>query len=222
VARLLGEGAGDDHEVGGAQQLLDLDEAHARRRGVRVGVGRDHVEPEGRGEDGDLAADVPEADESEHAAGQAGADLREPIPAALADVPVHLGEPVGECEHERDRAGRHRAPDAVGRDRQQHAALGARLDVDGVVADAESGHEQGRRVPGQRGGADVRVEEDDRAVAGHVRGSQLVGVRREQLPVDAGEGVQRAEVVDGPLVRAQDVPGDADAEGLSHCSKSAR
>ncbi|MFN8517293.1 MAG: hypothetical protein U0841_32930 [Chloroflexia bacterium] len=63
-------------------------------------------------------------------------------------------QPVAERQQQRERGGCHRSAHTIGRDRDEHAARGAGIEIDRVVADAEARDERqpvGRR---QRLGAD--------------------------------------------------------------------
>jgi hypothetical protein len=213
AAGLVRQRAGDDHEVGVAQEVLQRDVRHSFF-GDRRPLGHEHPQlPRPQQADG-LAPDAAVADHAQGAAGQAGALRAEAVsaPVALVQRPVALAEPVGEREHERDRRRRHRPGDSGRRDRHRDAALRAGPDVEKVEADAVPGDDRQaldavERRRRQRSG--VVVEAVD--VRERVRRQRVV---LEELPLDS-RVVERREVERRKgerAVRPPHVARDADPE----------
>jgi hypothetical protein len=135
--RLVRERACDDDDVGRGEESIQLDllDRRVRRRRPR---GDEDAQLPRREQARDLLADPAVADQAERPPAQTETEAVEPpagpVSGAQEDVP--LEQPVREREHQSDRGRGHRARDAVRRDRDGDPALGARLEVDEVQADA--------------------------------------------------------------------------------------
>src|SRR5690606_21621385 len=166
----------DGGEVALAQQLVQRDEFHAElggAGGLYVRVVRDDVHVE-RGEAlGDQDADAAEAEHPDGLALQLDAGVLRPLPLALLEGRVALGDVPRGREQERD--GVLGGGDDVGRRRvhDHHAGLGGGLDVDVVEADAGAGDDaQGLGVLEHLGG-DLRGAAHDQRVHVPDGGEQL-------------------------------------------------
>src|SRR5712691_5730009 len=210
----VGERARDADEVRLAQQLLELDQLDALGR-RDVGVGGGDPQLERLCEPRDLAADVAETDDPERPAPQTDADVREPLPAAFAQVAVLLEEPVGQRQDEREGGAGHRPADPVRRDREQHPVLRAGIDVDAVVADAEPRDEREPLLALDGGGGDPRREDDHGVVGSDGLRRQLSRVLGQELPGGSGL-VQEVQVVPAGAVLATDVTRHPDPEAVVH------
>ena len=142
LPRLLVERAVHAHEVGFAQQRVQVHQLHAQRRHrfLRdIGIAGQVTHGEGHGEAEQFGADVAYADRTQHATGKTGAEMVHAlVPAPLAHQAVLYHHTMREHEHESERGARHRAAHAIRRDGEQHAVVGEGRDVDRVVAHAEA------------------------------------------------------------------------------------
>lgn len=110
--------------------------------------------PERRGQGEDLAPDVAQPDHPEDAAGAAGSQV---IP--LHGPPTRARQAIFDQHSQTEReavgndAGCDRSPHAARGDREDDVVLGTGVDIDAVVADAETGDE-GQTIgsPKRRGG----------------------------------------------------------------------
>ena len=105
-ARLLGERRVERDDVGGPEQLVEVDEAGAGGARGRLGrerVVRDDGHAEGAGPAGHLAADPSDPDEAECLGAKLSAGELRARPLAGADAAVGIDDPAEERERERER-----------------------------------------------------------------------------------------------------------------------
>jgi hypothetical protein len=86
---------------------------------------------------------------------------------------------------------------AVGGDDQRDAVVGAGLDVDAVVADAEAGHDPEPAVGRDARARELRHEEDQRVAAGEAFGWHDAVHRIDEHGLDRGVVRERGEVEAG-------------------------
>ena len=173
-----------------------------------------HAEGSGKAED--LGADVADADEAEGAAFETEPEVADAVlPAAGAEVALFDGETVAEGEEQGQDGLGHGAADAVGGDGDDDAGAGAGFDVDGVVADAETGKD-GEAVGGLEGaGGEASGAGDDGVEAGDVVGIDFGNVGHEfEIGGDVAEDVE-AEVPGWEVALVvEEIGGEPDAERL--------
>ena len=136
AARLVGQRAGDDDDVGVREQRLEGNVPHpvlGHRRPLRD----ENVHLPRRQQAHDLASDPAVADHAERPAREAHALRHEAArtPIALVERPVALAEAVAAGEHQSHDRGGHRPGRALRGDRDADPAARARLEVDEVEAD---------------------------------------------------------------------------------------
>ena len=182
---------------------------------------RDKAHVEGLHQAEELGADVPDAKRSERAADKPDAHVLAAAGEArgsFAGQAVLGHELAGQREHQGDDRHRHRTADAVGRDDEGDAGLGARLDVDGVVADTEARDDRKPAVRMDAGALEPRGEKDQGIKFRHLVDADRIA-RLEEFHLDAGCALQRGEVeigIDGRAVRLAEVARKRDAKRGGH------
>ena len=110
--------------------------------GLDVGVADQDAHVERPDQRRELVSDVPEADQTDRALVQPDAQVPPSVgPSPLAREALAVQEMQAEGEHQRHGRRRHGPANAVGCDRDHHAAVGAGGHVDIVVADAVARHD---------------------------------------------------------------------------------
>ena len=207
AARLAVERHVQRHDVGCAQQRLEVDELRVERVGARRGdvrIVRLHVHAEGARARRDVAADAAETDDAERLAGEFGADQLEPVPTPFAQRLHGLRDVAREREHQAE--GVFGRGDRVGGRRVEHddAGCGRRGDVDRVDADARARDDGQLRTGRQQVAVDARFRAHDQSVGGLERGLEIVP-RAADHRVDRDAGLtENCETLLGERFRDHD------------------
>ncbi len=219
VLGLVAEQAVDGDDVGFPQQRVEVHhlDAQVRHRGlrnIRIVAQMHHVPWLGQAKH--LLADVADADDAQHFAGQSVAEkIGFLFPASVARESILGRQAVRHRQRKRHHAARHRPPHAIGRDGQQDPLLGAGGHVNRVVAHPEARHQFQATIGARdRLAAHARAEDAQRVVSAGVLGCQLGHCGGQVFPFDRRvvQNPQRGASIHGLAARAQYIACDADAE----------
>ena len=188
VMGLWSQCAHDDDEVRTAAKHIELDELRADRpcRGrVDIGVIGKPTHPEMLDESKEFLADVAETDCTDCAADKADAEeVRTLPPAAATGKLVEGTEVLAQAEEERQRRNRDRATNSVWCDGHEDSRPCARVEVDLLVADAESGQEREPFTTHYRACRDSRAANENGVESIDQLRTELVHIVAQKGPVD--------------------------------------
>ena len=181
----------------------------------------DELHPERLQQAEQLGADIADADRAECAPDEADAHMLAPPGKAcrtLARQSVLDHQLAGERQHQRDDGHSHRPADAIRRDDEGDAGLGASLDIHGVVADAEAGHHGEPSIGMDALLREAMREEDQGVEIGElVRPDRVRGLEISEFHIS--RAAQRLEVEigkDGGAVGFAEIARESDAIGRAH------